>query len=81
MKYALTIALTLIVGFVGLVIYVENRIEDKQRIIWNNGIHSCGGKWGILNASYSRGVTYYHYKCSKCDAIGTFRENVIKESR
>ncbi len=47
-----------------------NRDKDK----WNNGYHSCGGKWVYEQAIGHRYSTNYIYKCDKCNVREEFIE-------
>ena len=61
-------------GLIGLIfiVYITFSAIDKTR--WNNGYHSCGGKWEYVQPIGHAYSTTFMYRCDKCGVMEEFNE-------
>lgn len=63
------LALAVIVVPVGIIILI---LANKDINNWNDGYHSCGGKWEYVQAVGHQYDSDYIYKCDRCGDIEEF---------
>lgn len=51
---------------------VRKRIKLAENVAWNNGYHSCGGKWEYVQPVGHAYSTYFLYECSQCGETKEF---------
>ena len=68
------IALFSVCILVGIIILGFGALRCIDNNAWNDGYHSCGGKWVYEDAVGHAYNTTYLYKCDKCGEYHEFRK-------
>jgi hypothetical protein len=72
---AITVGVGSAIVILVLILMGANQLDlNRDRDRWNNGYHSCGGKWVYEQAVGHRYSTDYIYKCDKCGLREEFLE-------
>ena len=67
------IILVAVLVFLGVVIRDDYDYQNEK--IYNQGVCTeCGGKYEFISADKGFDITYYYYKCDKCDKIIELRK-------
>lgn len=61
-------AITLII--IGILLGIFIQIHENH--LWNDGYHSCGGKWEYVQPIGHMYSTSFLYECDKCGATHEF---------
>lgn len=69
--YIISSVLTLILfAIIFGIIFIVITINEHNT--WNNGYHSCGGKWVYAQPVGHAYSTYFLYECDKCGEMHEF---------
>lgn len=59
----------IVIGAIIGTLFIGSICNEKT---WNNGYHSCGGKWEYLQPVGHAYNTYFLYECDKCHKTHEF---------
>lgn len=59
----------ILIGVIIGALFIDSICDEKT---WNNGYHSCGGKWEYQQPVGHAYNTYFLYECDKCHKTHEF---------